>query len=509
MSAFGRKNGIGGMSPGARPTFGVAKPMKGSVPAPREPAPAAGGDQFPPLPQGTPGLDGAPGGPNGRGDAMSRLADRASATNEGTSEVGGFEASVHKIKEQVLPRLLERVDPEAAATLSKEELSEEFRPIIMEVLTELKVTLNRREQFALEKVLIDELLGFGPLEELLNDPDISDIMVNGPNQTYVEKKGKLQLAPIQFRDESHLFQIAQRIVNQVGRRVDQTTPLADARLKDGSRVNVIVPPLSLRGTAISIRKFSEKPITLDMLRDFGSMSDKMCTALKIAGATRMNIVISGGTGSGKTTMLNALSKMIDPGERVLTIEDAAELRLQQPHWLPLETRPPNLEGQGAITIGDLVKNALRMRPDRIILGEIRGAECFDLLAAMNTGHDGSMCTLHANSPRECLGRMENMILMGDIKIPKEAITRQIAESVDLIVQVKRLRDGSRRTTNVTEVIGMEGDVIVTQELFNFEYLDESDDGKILGEFRSSGLRPYTLEKARMFGFDQAYLEAGL
>jgi pilus assembly protein CpaF len=372
--------------------------------------------------------------------------------------------------------------------LTKDELSEEFRPIIMEVLAELKVTLNRREQFALEKVLIDELLGFGPLEELLNDPDVTDIMVNGPEQTYIEKKGKLTIAPIRFRDESHLFQIAQRIVNQVGRRVDQTTPLADARLKDGSRVNVIVPPLSLRGTAISIRKFSEKPITLDMLRDFGSMSDKMCTALKVAGACRMNIVISGGTGSGKTTMLNALSKMIDPGERVLTIEDAAELRLQQPHWLPLETRPPNLEGQGAITIGDLVKNALRMRPDRIILGEIRGAECFDLLAAMNTGHDGSMCTLHANSPRECLGRMENMIMMGDIKIPKEAISRQIAESVDLIVQVKRLRDGSRRTTNVTEVIGMEGDVIVTQELFKFEYLDESEDGKIIGEFRSTGLR---------------------
>ena len=327
----------------------------------------------------------------------------------------------------MLPRLLERVDPEAAATLTKDELSEEFRPIIMEVLAELKVTLNRREQFALEKVLIDELLGFGPLEELLNDPDITDIMVNGPDQTYIEKKGKLVIAPIRFRDEQHLFQIAQRIVNQVGRRVDQTTPLADARLKDGSRVNVIVPPLSLRGTAISIRKFSEKPITIDMLRDFGSMSDKMATALKIAGACRMNVVISGGTGSGKTTMLNALSKMIDPGERVLTIEDAAELRLQQPHWLPLETRPPNLEGQGAITIGDLVKNALRMRPDRIILGEIRGAECFDLLAAMNTGHDGSMCTLHANSPRECLGRMENMILMGDIKIPKEAISRQIAE----------------------------------------------------------------------------------
>jgi pilus assembly protein CpaF len=442
-------------------------------------------------------------------DAMARLSDRANAEHLPDAGPQGFEASVHKIKEQVLPRLLERVDPEAAATLTKDELAEEFRPIIMEVLAELKLTLNRREQFALEKVLVDELLGLGPLEELLNDPDITDIMVNGPDQTYIEKKGKLVIAPIKFRDEEHLFQIAQRIVNKVGRRVDQTTPLADARLPDGSRVNVIVPPLSLKGTAISIRKFSAKPITIDMLAQWGAMSPKMATALKIAGACRFNVVISGGTGSGKTTMLNALSKMIDPGERVLTIEDAAELRLQQPHWLPLETRPPNLEGQGAITIGDLVKNALRMRPDRIILGEIRGAECFDLLAAMNTGHDGSMCTLHANSPRECLGRMENMILMGDIKIPKEAISKQIADSVDLIIQVKRLRDGSRRITNVTEVIGMEGDVIVTQELFKFEYHDEDDSGKIIGEYRSMGLRPYTLDKARMFGFDQPFLEACL
>ncbi|HEX8572212.1 MAG TPA: CpaF family protein, partial [Allosphingosinicella sp.] len=411
--------------------------------------------------------------------------------------------------EQVLPRLLERVDPEAAATLSKDELAEEFRPIIGEVLAELKINLNRREQFALEKVLVDELLGLGPLEELLSDPNISDIMVNGPNQTFIEKKGKLEIAQIQFRDEEHLFQIAQRIVNKVGRRIDQTTPLADARLQDGSRVNVIIPPLSLRGTAISIRKFSEKPITVDMMKTFGSMSDKMATVLKIAGASRFNIIISGGTGSGKTTMLNALSKLIDPGERVITIEDAAELRLQQPHWLPLETRPPNLEGQGAISIRDLVINALRMRPDRIILGEIRGSECFDLLAAMNTGHDGSMATLHSNSPRECLARMENMVMMSDIKVPKEAISRQIADSVDLIVQVKRLRDGSRRTTNITEVIGMEGDVIVTQELFKFEYLDETADGKIIGEYRSMGLRPYTLEKAKQFGFDQPYLEACL
>ena len=509
MNAFGKRSGLGGS--GQRPSFGVARPMKSS--GGKAQALPADGDQFPPLEELD--SDGDAPAPSHGGDpanmgAMDRLNSRQNGSGDAAqSKQEGFEASVHRIKEQVLPRLLERVDPEAAATLSKDELAEEFRPIIGEVLAELKITLNRREQFALEKVLVDELLGLGPLEELLADPSVSDIMVNGPDQTFVERKGKLEIAHIQFRDEEHLFQIAQRIVNKVGRRVDQTSPLADARLQDGSRVNVIIPPLSLRGTAISIRKFSEKPITLDMMRSFGSMSEKMATLLKIAGASRMNVVISGGTGSGKTTMLNALSKMIDPGERVITIEDAAELRLQQPHWLPLETRPPNLEGQGAITIRDLVINALRMRPDRIILGEIRGQECFDLLAAMNTGHDGSMATLHSNSPRECLARMENMVMMGDIKIPKEAISRQIADSVDLIVQVKRLRDGSRRTTNITEVIGMEGEVIVTQELFKFEYLDESADGKILGEYRSMGLRPYSLEKAKQFGFDQPYLEACL
>ena len=514
MSAFGKRGGMSGG--GQRPNFGVARPMKS--PGGKAQALPAGGDQFPPIEEIAEQVDGLPedsgsgdtGNPNSPLGAMDRLTARQNASGaQGSSKVEGFEASVHRIKEQVLPRLLERVDPEAAATLSKDELAEEFRPIIGEVLAELKITLNRREQFALEKVLVDELLGLGPLEELLADPAVSDIMVNGPDQCFIERKGKLELAQIQFRDEEHLFQIAQRIVNKVGRRVDQTTPLADARLQDGSRVNVIIPPLSLRGTAISIRKFSEKPITLDMMTGFGSMSDKMATLLKIAGASRMNVVISGGTGSGKTTMLNALSKMIDPGERVITIEDAAELRLQQPHWLPLETRPANLEGQGAISIRDLVINALRMRPDRIILGEIRGQECFDLLAAMNTGHDGSMATLHSNSPRECLARMENMVMMSDIKIPKEAISRQIADSVDLIVQVKRLRDGSRRTTNITEVIGMEGDVIVTQELFKFEYVDESADGKIIGEYRSMGLRPYTLDKAKQFGFDQPYLEACL
>ncbi|MBU6207303.1 MAG: CpaF family protein [Alphaproteobacteria bacterium] len=503
MSAFGKKPGATG---NRRPAFGVARPMQ-STPRPGQteagvvPLPS-GGAQFPPL-----DATHLPGG-GAMSDPMARLDSRMHGNNEPTAQ-GGFEESIHKIKEQVLPRLLERIDPEAAATLTKDELSEEFRPIIGEVLADLKITLNRREQFALEKTLVDELLGLGPLEDLLADKAVTDIMINGPEQTFVERKGKLELSGIKFRDEEHLFQIAQRICNSVGRRVDQTSPLADARLKDGSRVNVIVPPLSLKGTAISIRKFSDKPITLDNLRDWAAMSDKMCTALKVAGACRFNIVISGGTGSGKTTMLNALSRMIDPGERVITIEDAAELRLQQPHWLPLETRPANLEGNGEITIRDLVKNSLRMRPDRVILGEIRGSECFDLLAAMNTGHDGSMCTLHSNSPRECLGRMENMVMMGDIKMPKEAISRQIADSVDMIVQVKRLRDGSRRVTNITEVIGMEGPVIVTQELFKFEYISDDADGKIVGEYRPMGLRPYTLEKARQYGFEQPYLEACL
>ncbi|MDQ3481998.1 MAG: Flp pilus assembly complex ATPase component TadA, partial [Pseudomonadota bacterium] len=314
MTAFGKRGNLTGSQ---RPSFGVAKPMKGSGSGSSTSEEPSGGEQFPPIEDLPSQIDSASGDtPAVPGGAMDRLNTRQNASGDAaSSKQEGFEASVHRIKEQVLPRLLERVDPEAAATLSKDELAEEFRPIIGEVLAELKITLNRREQFALEKVLVDELLGLGPLEELLADPSISDIMVNGPDQCFVERKGKLELAQIQFRDEEHLFQIAQRIVNKVGRRVDQTTPLADARLQDGSRVNVIIPPLSLRGTAISIRKFSEKPITIDMMRGFGSMSEKMGTVLKIAGASRMNVIISGGTGSGKTTMLNALSKMIDPGER--------------------------------------------------------------------------------------------------------------------------------------------------------------------------------------------------
>ena len=410
------------------------------------------------------------------------------------------------IKEQVLPRLLDRIDAEAAASLTKAELHEEFSPIVLEVLAELRITLNRKEQAQLEAMLIDELLCLGPLEVLLADTAVSDIMVNGPKQVYVERKGKLVLTNIRFRDEDHLLHVAQRICNKVGRRIDQTTPLADARLEDGSRVNVIIPPLSLKGTSISIRKFSNKPITIDMMCSGGSMNKNMADFLKIAGACRLNVVISGGTGSGKTTMLNAMSKLIDQGERVVTIEDAAELQLQQPHVVPLETRPANLEGQGAVHIRDLLINSLRMRPDRIILGEIRGGECLDMLQAMNTGHDGSMATLHANKPREAITRMENMVNMSGVNYPLKAIRQQISEAVDLIVQVKRLRDGSRRTTSITEVVGMEGDVMVTQEIFKFIYEDEDENGKIIGRWEATGIRPACYEKVRQFGLDKQLME---
>lgn len=436
-----------------------------------------------------------------------RAPKTAATAKQDPATSGHYDDALNGIKEKILPHLLERIDAEAAAALNRDDLSDEFRPIILEVLSELRLTLNRREQHALEKILVDELLGLGPLEEFLSDSSVTDVVVNGPNQIYIERKGKLELTNSRFRDEQHLFQIAQRIVNRIGRRIDQMTPLADARLEDGSRVNVIVPPLSLRGTAISIRKFSDRPITLDMMAQAGNCSEKMATFLKIAAASRLNIVISGGTGSGKTTLLNALSKLISPNERVITIEDAAELKLQQPHVLTLETHPANLEGDGAVTIRGLVINALRMRPDRIILGEIRGVECFDMMQAMNTGHDGSMCTLHANSTREALSRMENMVMMSGLKIPKTAITRQIADSIDLIVQIKWMRDGMRRITSIIEIVGMEGDVVTTQDPFTFEYLDEDIEGKIIGEFKPCGLRPHSLEKARLFGHEKAYLEA--
>ncbi len=409
-------------------------------------------------------------------------------------------------KEMVQPLLMEHIDPQAASELPRPELAEQVGDVVGELLVQEKINLNLKEQRSLVTLLLNDMLGLGPLEPLLADDSISDIMVNGPNQVYVERGGKLTLTDVRFRDDRHLLNIAQRIVTAVGRRVDETSPICDARLMDGSRVNVIIPPLAIDGASISIRKFSKKEITLDSMLDFGSLSPKVAQLLKVAGACRLNILISGGTGSGKTTMLNAISRLIDRSERVVTIEDAAELQLQQPHVVRLETRPPNLEGKGEINMRDLVKNALRMRPDRIILGEIRGGEAIDMLQAMNTGHDGSLGTIHANRPREALTRLENMVNMAGLNLPPKAIREQIAAALDMIVQVSRMRDGGRRTVYVTEVVGMEGDVITTQDLFRYEWTGQDDHGRLTGDWNSSGVRPHFMPRAEYFGLGRALMQ---
>ncbi len=426
-------------------------------------------------------------------------------TNEQKQQAS--QGSILDAKDRLQPLLFEFIDASAANEMDRAELAEQVSEAVNELMDQEKINLNLREQRDLVNMLLHDMLGLGPLEPLLGDENITEIMVNGPKQIYIEQGGKLQLSEVTFRDNQHLMNICTRIVTAVGRRVDESTPLCDARLADGSRVNIIIPPLALDGASISIRKFAKQKITLDHMIDWESLSHQMGTVLKIAGACRLNILISGGTGSGKTTMLNALSRMIDVGERVVTIEDTAELQMQQPHVVRLETRPANLEGKGEISMRDLVKNSLRMRPDRIILGEVRGAEAFDVLQAMNTGHDGSMCTLHANNTREALTRMENMIGMADLKLPQKAVREQIAGAVDLVVQVSRMRDGGRRCASITEVVGMEGDIITTQDLFVYEFTGEDADGNLLGRFKSTGVRPYFMEKASYFGLDKALMEA--
>ena len=426
------------------------------------------------------------------------------ATNR---EVSPATATLEAAKEAIQPRLMEHIDASAAAELSRQELAEQIGEIVGELLVAEKINLNLKEQRDLVTMLLNDMLGLGPLEPLLADETITDIMINGAKQVYVEKKGKLVLTDVVFRDDNHLMNIAQRIVTRVGRRVDETSPLCDARLPDGSRVNVIIPPLAIDGASISIRKFSKKSITIDKMVDTRNISREMGVILKIAAACRLNILISGGTGSGKTTLLNAMSRMIDTSERIVTIEDAAELQLQQPHVVRLETRPANLEGEGQINMRDLVKNALRMRPDRIILGEIRGEEALDVLQAMNTGHDGSMTTIHANRPREALTRLENMVGMAGINLPSKAVRTQIASAVHLIVQVARMRDGVRRVQQITEIVGMEGDVITTQDLYTYRYEGENEDGSLKGEFVSSGLRPHFTPRAEYFGLHRALVSA--
>ncbi|MFQ5970773.1 MAG: CpaF family protein [Alphaproteobacteria bacterium] len=420
---------------------------------------------------------------------------------------GRAQSLIEEARGKVQPVLVERIDAKTAVTLPRTELAAQIGEIVAEILQEEKIRLNLLEQRDLVTVLLNEMLGLGPLEPLLDDDSVTDIMVNGPHQVYVERRGKLELTDVQFRDNQHIMNVATRIVSNVGRRVDESSPLVDARLDDGSRVNIIIPPLAIDGASISIRKFAKKKITLDVMAKQGNLSEQMASVLRIGARARLNILISGGTGSGKTTLLNAMSQMIDHGDRIVTIEDAAELQLQQPHVVRLETRPANLEGQGEISMRELVKNSLRMRPDRIILGEVRSSEAVDMMQAMNTGHEGSMCTIHANRPREALTRLENMVGMAGINLPAKAVRTQIAAAVDLIVQVSRMRDGVRRITHIMEIVGMEGDVVTTQDLFNFVYEGEDNSGRLIGRFESTGVPPHFAEKAEYYGLGRPLMEA--
>jgi len=411
--------------------------------------------------------------------------------------------SYYDTKSQVFSALIDTIDLSQLAKLEADAAREEIRDIVNDIIAIKNFAMTIAEQEELLEDICNDVLGYGPLEPLLARDDIADIMVNGAKQVFIEVNGKVEQTGIRFRDNQQLLNICQRIVSQVGRRVDESSPICDARLPDGSRVNVIAPPLAIDGTALTIRKFKKDKLTLDQLVKFGAISQHGAEVLKVIGRVRCNIVISGGTGSGKTTLLNCLTNYIDRDERVITCEDSAELQLQQPHVVRLETRPPNLEGEGEVTMRDLVKNCLRMRPERIIVGEVRGPEVFDLLQAMNTGHDGSMGTIHSNSPRECLNRIESMIAMGGFTLPQKTIREIIVGSVDVIIQAARLRDGSRRITHVTEVIGLEGDVIITQDLILYNIKGEDSNGRLIGEHVSTGIgRPQFWDRAKYFNEEQ-------
>jgi len=392
-----------------------------------------------------------------------------------------------------------------ANNMPRQRLQAEVTLIVSAIATEEKVQLNEVEEGALATELTDDMVGLGPLEPLLQDDEVTDILVNGPFDIYVERHGKLEKTAARFRNTQHVNHVAQRIATAVGRRVDEASPMVDARLADGSRVNIVVPPLCLNGGTISIRKFPKQNITLEMMVQQRNLSPEMARFLDIAAQCRVNILISGGTGSGKTTLLNAVSRHVGSDERIITIEDAVELRLQQPHVVQLESRPPNIEGVGQIAQRELVRNALRMRPDRIIVGEVRGSEAFDMLQAMNTGHDGSMSTVHANTPRDALFRLENMILMAAANLPLRALRAQIASAINLIVQIERMRDGVRRVERICEISGMEGEIVSTRDIFTFKYQGERD-GRIQGVFEPSRLRPDLTVRAAQHGLERQLLE---
>ena len=416
-------------------------------------------------------------------------------------------ASLSELKERIRTVLLSRIDPTVAGRIPRAALRREVAKLVNEIATEERVQLNKLEEMALAADLSDDMVGLGPLEPLLDDEEITDILANGPFDIYVERKGKLEKTPARFRDAQHLASIAQRIATAIGRRIDEASPMVDARLADGSRVNIVLPPLVLNGGSISIRKFPKQTLTLDAMVRQQNLSLEVARLLEIATCSRLNMLISGGTGSGKTTLLNAVSQHIHCDERVITVEDAVELRLQQPHVVQMETRPPNIEGVGQVAQRELVRNALRMRPDRIIVGEVRGAEAFDMLQAMNTGHDGSMSTVHANSPRDALYRVENMVMMANLSLPLRAIRMQIASAVNLIVHIERMRDGIRRVLSVAEIAGMEGEVITTRELFGFQHRSERLAGGGQGSFQSMRMRPDFIGRVARFGLERDLLDA--
>ncbi len=405
------------------------------------------------------------------------------------------------IKVELHRALLDNLNLAALDQATEKDLREEINSIATETLQEKGLVLNREERNTLNQELYDEVKGLGPLETLLKDDSVSDILVNGPHQIFIERGGKLTLSDVTFKDERHLMRIIDKIVSAVGRRVDESNPYVDARLADGSRFNAMVPPIAVDGSLVSIRKFKKDKLGIDDLVKFGAFTEEMAVYLQAAVACRLNIIVSGGTGSGKTTTLNALSSFIDDSERILTIEDTAELQLQQTHVGRMESRPANVEGKGAVTPRDCLKNALRMRPDRIIVGETRGEEVIDMLQAMNTGHDGSMTTIHANSARDGVSRLENMIAMAGIEMPLKAMRSQISSAVNLIVQASRLQDGSRRMTSITEITGMEGDVISMQELFRYQRVGLTPENKIIGHFTATGVRSHYSERFKMWGYD--------
>ncbi|WP_375208709.1 CpaF family protein [Hyphomonas jannaschiana] len=487
--AFGKRSPSG--SPTAAPTPAPA-PKAAPAPAARLPQAAA----KPPAPAPV-AVKGAPKAPPPPAPAPPE------PKPEKVRQVSQQSEQYYATKTTIFNALIDTIDLSQLAQLDSESAREEIRDIVVEIISIKNVVMSLSEQEQLLDDICNDVLGYGPLEPLLARDDIADIMVNGADTTYIEVNGKIERTNIRFRDNAQLMNICQRIVSQVGRRVDDSSPICDARLLDGSRVNVIAPPLAIDGPTLTIRKFKKDKLRLQDLVNFGSISEPGAELLRIIGHSRCNVLISGGTGSGKTTLLNCLTGFIEPGERVITCEDSAELQLQQPHVVRLETRPPNIEGTGEITMRDLVKNCLRMRPERIIVGEVRGPEAFDLLQAMNTGHDGSMGTLHANSPREALSRVESMITMGGFSLPAKTIREMIVGSIDVVVQASRLRDGSRRIMNVTEVLGLEGDTIVLQDVLKYEIEGEDENGRVIGKHRGTGIgRPRFWDRASYYNLER-------